>query len=155
MRRSAQAKWIGRLSSGRGVVTSESGVLADLPFNFGSRFAQSPGTNPEELIAAAHASCFAMALSSELEKSNVVAQEIQTTAYVTLEKGDVWKIGGVHLVVQASVKSADQGKLLLAANKAKDSCPVSKLLNAPITLALKAEEIQSTVGAEGFVPLDQ
>jgi len=154
MKRSAQAKWRGDLKSGRGLVTTESGAVVDLPFSFSTRFEQTPGSNPEELIAAAHASCFSMALSAELGKSGITSRDLQTTAEVSLEKPDGnWKIEKVHLIIRASVKSEDQGKFLLAANQAKDNCPVSKLLKASITLEVKIEELYADESL-GF-PLDQ
>lgn len=141
MKRSAEAKWIGDLKTGKGLINTESGTMTEQPYSFGTRFEQTRGTNPEELLAAAHASCFAMALSSELGKSGIAFDEIHTTADVNIEKQDSgWKIIEVHLVAQGSVKSEDQEKFILAANKAKENCPVSRLLNAPITLEVSAEQ---------------
>jgi lipoyl-dependent peroxiredoxin len=151
MKRSAQARWKGDLKSGKGLITTQSGAITDLPYSFSTRFERGYGSNPEELIAAAHAGCFAMALSAELGKSNISFDEICATADVNLDKeGESWKIGEVHLTVQSSVKSEDQGKFLLAANKAKVNCPISKLLNTTITLEVTTNEIQGEVS----FPLD-
>ena len=135
MTRKATAKWQGGLKNGRGTISSSSGVLANTPYSFGTRFEQSPGTNPEELVAAAHAGCFSMALSAQLEKAGVTADTIDTTCIITLEKKDTgFEITESHLEVTARIASGDSGKFEAAANEAKAGCPISRLLNTKITM---------------------
>ena len=135
MKRSASAEWRGDLRQGRGIINSESGSLLDLSYSFAKRFGDESGTNPEELIAAAHASCFAMAVSAELEKKNLKPSTIDVKANVSLEKaGEGWEIPAVHLQVWADVPGADTKLVEEAANIAKANCPVSKLLKAKITM---------------------
>lgn len=135
MKRSASAEWRGDLRQGRGIINSESGSLLDLSYSFTKRFGDESGTNPEELIAAAHASCFAMAVSAELEKKNLKPSTIDVKANVSLEKaGEGWEIPAVHLQVWADVPGADTKLVEEAANIAKANCPVSKLLKAKITM---------------------
>jgi lipoyl-dependent peroxiredoxin len=135
MDRQASAVWTGGLKQGQGKVNSTSGAFKDLPYSFRTRFENQPGTNPEELIAAAHAGCFSMALSAQLERSGFTANEIRTTARVSLEqKEGGWEISKVNLDVQASVPNIDKAKFEELANNAKTGCPVSKLLNADITM---------------------
>ena len=132
--RTSDAKWQGDLKSGKGTVHLGSGAWEG-QFNFSSRFEEGKGTNPEELIAAAHASCFSMALSAQLGQVNLTPQRIETTATVTLEKvGDGFAVTASHLDVSVSIPGADQGKFNEAAKKAKEGCPISKLLNAKITM---------------------
>lgn len=135
MKRSASAEWRGDLQQGHGIINSESGSLLDLSYSFTKRFGDERGTNPEELIAAAHASCFAMAVSAELQKRNLKPSAIDVKANVSLEKaGDSWEIPAVHLQVWADVPGADAAQVEEAANVAKTNCPVSKLLKAKISM---------------------
>lgn len=135
MKRSASAVWQGGLRDGKGTISTESGVLADTQYSFGTRFENGKGTNPEELIGAAHAGCFSMALSAQLGEAGMTAERIATSATVTLEKLDSgFTITAVHLVVKARIPGADQAKFMTAANNAKAGCPVSKVLNATITM---------------------
>ena len=140
MKRTASVIWEGSLKEGRGRISSQSGVLADTPYGFNTRFEDGPGTNPEELIAAAHAGCFSMALAAQLGESGLTAQSIKTSAAVTLEKlADGFAITAVHLDLIAKIPGADQATFETIANKAKTGCPVSKVLNANITLTAKLE----------------
>jgi osmotically inducible protein OsmC len=135
MKRNGSAVWKGSLKEGSGVVSSESGVLSDTQYSFSTRFEDAKGTNPEELIAAAHAGCFSMALSSELGKLDATAESISTTATVSLEKTDAgFAITSVHLDVKAKVPGASEETFEKAANNAKNGCPVSKVLDAEITM---------------------
>ena len=129
------AVWSGGIKDGKGAISTKSGALKDYPYGFASRFEGKPGTNPEELIGAAHASCFTMALSLILGEAKLTAEHMETKADVTLEKqSDGFAITAVHLVLKAKVPGADDAKFQELANKAKAGCPVSKLLNAKITL---------------------
>lgn len=140
MKRNASAVWKGDLKSGTGTISTESGVLSDTQYSFKTRFEDGKGTNPEELIGAAHAGCFSMALSSELGKLNLTAESIRTTAAVSLEKTDAgFTITAVHLDVKAKVPGADKETFEKAANNAKKGCPVSRVLNAEITLGAALE----------------
>lgn len=135
MKRNASAEWRGGLKDGKGVISTESGVLSNTQYSFGTRFENGKGTNPEELIGAAHAGCFSMALSAQLGEAGLTADRIATTAQVTLEKGEAgFAITAIHLTVRASIPGADQAKFMTAANNAKAGCPVSKVLNATITM---------------------
>lgn len=135
MKRKASAVWSGAIKDGKGRISTDSGVLSDTQYSFSTRFEDGKGTNPEELIAAAHAGCFAMALSGQLGKEGMTAERIATTASVTLEKsGDGFAITAVHLDVTARIPGAEQGAFEKAAKSAKEGCPVSKLLNAGITM---------------------
>lgn len=135
MKKTASAVWQGGLKDGKGTLSTESGALKDNPYGFNTRFEGAPGTNPEELIGAAHAGCFSMALSAELGKAGMTAESIATTATVTLDKvGDGFSITAVHLDVEAAIPGAAQAAFEAAANAAKAGCPVSKLLNAQITM---------------------
>lgn len=135
MKRNGSAVWKGDLKSGQGTVSTESGVLSDTQYSFKTRFEDGKGTNPEELIAAAHAGCFSMALSAELGKLDLTAENIRTTATVSLEKTDAgFTITSVHLDLKAKVPGADKEKFETAASNAKKGCPVSRVLNADITL---------------------
>src|SRR3990167_10168795 len=135
MKRNGSAVWKGDLKSGQGTVSTQSGVLSDTQYSFKTRFEEGKGTNPEELIAAAHAGCFSMALSSELGKLGVTAESIRTTAAVSLEKTDAgFTITSVHLDLKAKMPGADKETFEKAANNAKKGCPVSRVLNAEITL---------------------
>ncbi|HZU22908.1 MAG TPA: OsmC family protein [Terriglobales bacterium] len=135
MQREATAVWNGGLKSGKGTVTGASGAFKQLGYSFRTRFENEPGTNPEELIAAAHAGCFSMALSAQLEKNGFPADEIRTVAKVNLEQKDGgWAITRVDLDLNARVPNVTEDKFRELANAAKAGCPVSKLLNAEITL---------------------
>ncbi|RJF95302.1 OsmC family protein [Noviherbaspirillum saxi] len=140
MKRTASASWTGGLKDGQGSISTQSGVLSNTRYGFAARFEDGPGTNPEELIAAAHAGCFTMALSGQLGEAGIVAENLTTTAAVTLEKVDGgFSISAVHLDLVAKIPGGDQKAFDEAANKAKAGCPVSKLLNATITLNAKLE----------------
>jgi len=135
MTRTGSAVWKGNLRDGGGTVSTESGVLRDSTYNYRSRFESEPATNPEELIAAAHAACFSMALSVQLQGVGLTAERIETTAHVALEKvGDGFSITSSRLVVAAKIPGADPGLFSKTADAAKAGCPVSKLLNATITM---------------------
>ncbi|MFK0085723.1 OsmC family protein [Pseudomonas sp. NPDC090755] len=135
MKKTASAIWQGGLKDGKGLLSTESGALKQNPYGFNTRFEGMPGTNPEELIAAAHAGCFSMALSMMLGEAGLTAERIDTVAQVTLDKQpDGFAITDVHLILQARVPGASQEQFLALANKAKAGCPVSKVLNATITL---------------------
>ncbi|MFH0882380.1 MAG: OsmC family protein [bacterium] len=141
MKRKASAVWTGNLKGGKGTISAESGVLKEARYSFSTRFEDVAGTNPEELIAAAHAGCFSMAFSSELEKAGFTAEKIGTIATVTIEKTDVgFTITAVHLDVSAKVPGMDQQAFVAAANNAKAGCPVSRVLNAEITMDATLEE---------------
>lgn len=138
MQRKASAVWQGGLTDGKGSVTTASKVLSETPYSFGTRFEGAPGTNPEELLAAAHAGCFSMALSMILGESGIVPARIDTGATVTFEKLDTgFTITKVHLDVAVSAPGADRAKFDQAAAKAKAGCPVSKVLKAEITMDAK------------------
>jgi lipoyl-dependent peroxiredoxin len=140
MKRKASAVWNGGIKDGKGKLSTDSGVLADTQYSFSTRFEDGKGTNPEELIAAAHAGCFAMALSGQLGAAGMTADRIATTASVTLEKaGDGFAITKVHLDVTATIPGAQQNAFEKAAKNAKEGCPVSKLLNASITMDARLE----------------
>jgi lipoyl-dependent peroxiredoxin len=135
MKRNASAVWKGGLKDGKGTISTESGVLSDAQYSFTTRFEQGKGTNPEELIAAAHAGCFSMALSNELGNAGLTPESIRTTATVTLEKTDAgFAIPAVHLTLEAKVPGADRATFTRLADAAKTGCPVSKLFKADITL---------------------
>lgn len=135
MNRNGSAVWRGGLKDGNGTVSTQSGVLKDAQYSFSTRFENGIGTNPEELIAAAHAGCFSMALSGQLGNASLTANEIATTATVTLEKGEQgFAVTKVHLVVEAEVPGASQEQFATAAAAAKAGCPISKLLKAEITM---------------------
>lgn len=140
MKRTATAAWTGGLKDGKGNISTQSGVLSNTQYGFSSRFENGIGTNPEELIAAAHAGCFTMALSAQLGELGITAEKLETTAAVTLDKvGDGFAITAIHLELAAKIPGADQQKFEEAANKAKEGCPVSKVLNTKITLNTKLE----------------
>jgi len=140
MKRRGSAHWEGGIRDGRGAVSTESGVLSEAQYSFSTRFEDGKGTNPEELIAAAHAGCFSMALSKQLEDAGMKAESIDTKADVTLEKTDAgFTITKVHLDVTARIPGGDPSAFETAANNAKAGCPVSRLLNAEITMDAKLE----------------
>jgi len=135
IKRRGSASWKGGLKDGRGSVTTESGALQAYPYGFASRFEGQKGTNPEELLAAAHAGCFTMALSLILGEAKLVADQMDTSAEVTLEQVEGgFAITAVHLTLKAKVPGADQATFESLAAKAKAGCPVSKLFKAEITL---------------------
>ena len=135
MKKTASAIWQGGLKDGKGLLSTESGALKQNPYGFNTRFEGTPGTNPEELIGAAHAGCFSMALSMMLSEAGLTAERIDTAAEVTLDKqADGFAITAVHLVLRAKVPGASEAQFLEIANKAKEGCPVSKVLNAKISL---------------------
>ena len=135
MKRNASAHWEGGLKDGKGTVTTESGVLSGTQYSFSTRFENGKGTNPEELIAAAHAGCFSMALSGQLGNAGMTAQSIDTTATVTFEKLEAgFTVTEVHLKLVAKIPGADKAAFETAANNAKTGCPISRLLNTKITL---------------------
>jgi osmotically inducible protein OsmC len=140
MKRNASAEWKGGIKDGKGTISTQSGVLADAQYSFSTRFEDGVGTNPEELIAAAHAGCFSMALSGQLGNAGLTAESINTTATVTLDKVDgSFAITAVHLEVRAKIPGADQQAFETAANNAKAGCPVSKVLKAEITMDAQLE----------------
>ena len=135
MVRKASAVWKGGLKDGKGVVSTDSGVLSNTPYSFAMRFEDAKGTNPEELIAAAHAGCFAMALSGQLGNAGMTAESLEVTAAVTLEKTDAgFTVTKSHLDLTARILGADQAAFEKAAANAKAGCPISRLLKAEITL---------------------
>jgi lipoyl-dependent peroxiredoxin len=138
MKRSASAVWKGGIKDGKGTVSTESKALSEAQYSFGTRFENGVGTNPEELIGAAHAGCFSMALSGQLGKEGITAEEIRTTAAVTLEKSEEgFTIRAVHLDVRVKAPGADPEAFNAAARKAKEGCPVSRVLKADITMDAK------------------
>ena len=138
MKRSASAVWQGGLKDGKGTVSSESGAFANTPYNFRMRFEDEKGTNPEELIAAAHAACFSMALSLFLGNAGMTAQSIETTSTVTLEQVDGnFTVTASHLDTTVRIPGADKAAFEQAAEGAKAGCPISRLLNAKITMTAK------------------
>ena len=135
MKRSASAIWNGGLRTGNGSLSTNSGALRETPYNWHMRFEEQPGTNPEELVAAAHAGCFSMAFSGKLEAAGIPPESIRTTAEVTLEKTDAgFTVTKSHLVTRVRAPGADQAAFDIAANDAKATCPISRLLKAEITL---------------------
>jgi osmotically inducible protein OsmC len=138
MIRTASAHWGGSLKEGKGTVSTASGVLSNTQYSFATRFENGAGTNPEELIAAAHAGCFSMALSAQLGNAGMTADAINTKASLTLEKTDAgFTITAIHLDVTAKIPGADAAKFNEAAQNAKKGCPVSRVLNAAITMDAK------------------
>lgn len=135
MNRNAKAVWKGGLQGGKGTVSTESGVLKDSQYSFQTRFESGIGTNPEELIAAAHASCFAMALSAELGKVGITPESLEVKGTVTFDKqGDGFAITKSHLDLNAIIPNADKGKFDAAVKAAETGCPISKLLKAEISV---------------------
>ncbi|MEC4559370.1 OsmC family protein [Pseudomonas inefficax] len=135
MKKTASAIWQGGLKDGKGLLSTESGALKQNPYGFNTRFEGSSGTNPEELIGAAHAGCFSMALSMMLGEAGLTPDRIDTAAEVTLDKqADGFAITAVHLVLRAKVPGASEAQFLQIADQAKAGCPVSKVLNAKISL---------------------
>ncbi|QLF93690.1 OsmC family protein [Pseudomonas sp. ABC1] len=135
MKKSASAVWSGGLKEGKGTISTESGALQDNPYGFNTRFEDQPGTNPEELIGAAHAGCFTMAISGQLGKAGFTAERLQTRAVVTLDKDDGgFTITKVQLSLEARIPGIDDAQFQRIAADAKTGCPVSRLLNAEISL---------------------
>lgn len=145
MVRKASAVWKGSLKEGKGTISSDSGVLSNTPYSFSTRFENAKGTNPEELIAAAHAGCFTMALSAQLGSAGITPESLETTASLTLDKLDAgWTITKVHLDVAARIPGVDKAAFDKAAESAKASCPVSRLLKAEITMTARLVGGQAT-----------
>ena len=135
MKRKASAVWEGGLKDGKGSISTDSGVLENTQYSFSTRFEEGKGTNPEELIAAAHAGCFSMALSGQLGNAGLTAERINTSAAVTLEKTDAgFTVTAVHLEVTAKIPGASEEAFQTAAGNAKAGCPISRLLKAEITM---------------------
>lgn len=138
MIRKASAVWNGSLKEGKGTVSTESGVLSNSQYSFSTRFENGRGTNPEELIAAAHAGCFSMALSAQLGNAGITPESIETTASLTFEKLEAgFTVSKIHLDTVARIPGADQAAFDKAAEAAKAGCPISRLLKAEITLTAK------------------
>jgi osmotically inducible protein OsmC len=145
MVRKASAVWTGSLKEGKGSITTESGVLANAQYSFTTRFENGKGTNPEELIAAAHAGCFTMALAAQLGNAGITPEGLETSAAVTLEKLEAgWTITKVHLDVAARIPGGDKVAFEAAANNAKAGCPISRLLKAEITMTANLITERST-----------
>jgi osmotically inducible protein OsmC len=140
MKREASAVWEGGLKDGRGTLTTQSGVLSKTRYSFTDRFENGTATNPEELVAAAHAGCFSMALSGQLGEAGMVPQNIHTSASLTFEKVAAgWTVTGIHLKVVARIPGADRKAFEAAADRAKSGCPISRLLNTSITMEATLE----------------
>jgi lipoyl-dependent peroxiredoxin len=140
MQRKASAVWQGNLKAGKGTISTQSGVLSNTQYSFSTRFENGAGTNPEELIAAAHAGCFSMAFSAQLGEAGLTPDRIETTATVTLEKNAAgFEVTSSHLDVRAKIPGATQETFDTAANNAKAGCPISRLLNAKITMKAALE----------------
>ena len=140
MKRTASAGWQGDLKTGKGTVSTESGVLSQTQYSFGTRFENGKGTNPEELIAAAHAGCFTMALSAQLGNAGLVPEKLETTATLTFEKVEAdWTVTQIHLAVRGKVPKADAAAWEKTTTGAKTGCPISRLLNTTITMDAKLE----------------
>jgi len=139
MKRKASAQWRGDLKGGKGTISSASGALKETKYSFGTRFEDGVGTNPEELIAAAHAGCFSMALSGQLGAAGMTADSIATEATVTMEKLDAgWTVVAIHLDVKAKIPDADEAKFQTAATNAKNGCPISRLLAPGTEITMSA-----------------
>ncbi|MGA3158017.1 MAG: OsmC family protein [Steroidobacteraceae bacterium] len=135
MKKKAWAIWKGDLRNGVGTISTETGVLKEAPYGFKARFENGPGTNPEELLGAAHAACFSMALSGQLGEAGLTADKIETHAEISLEKvGNGFEVTASHLSVVASVPGADAAKFQEIAERAKSGCPLSKVMRAKITM---------------------
>ena len=140
MKRKASAVWNGTLKEGRGEISTDSGLLSNAQYSFGTRFEEGKGTNPEELIGAAHAGCFSMALSAQLTNAGTPPERVATEATVTLEKKEAgFTVTAVHLDVVAKVPGATEEGFQTAASNAKTGCPISRLLNAEITMNARLE----------------
>jgi osmotically inducible protein OsmC len=140
MKRTGSAIWQGDLKTGKGTVSTESGVMSKTQYSFSTRFENGKGTNPEELIAAAHAGCFTMALSAQLGNAGLVVDKLETTATVSFEKLEAgWTVTQIHLDVKGRVPKADVAAWEKATAAAKSGCPISRLLNTTITMDAKLE----------------
>ena len=140
MKRTASAVWQGDLKTGKGALTSASGVLKSTPYSFATRFGDTPGTNPEELIAAAHAGCFTMAVSAQLAGAGLTAERLETTATLTMDKLDTgWTITAIQIDLKAKIPGAAQAAFDKAAADAKTNCPISRVLNAKISMTATLE----------------
>jgi osmotically inducible protein OsmC len=140
VQKTASAKWSGGIKDGKGYISTQTGALKDAPYGFAARFEGGPGTNPEELIGAAHSGCFTMALSLQLTQAGLTAESIETKSTVTLEKdGDGFTITACHLDVKAKIPGADKAAFEQAANGAKEGCPVSKLFKGNAKVTMNAE----------------
>jgi len=140
MKRTANAQWSGDLKAGKGNISTASGVLTSTPYSFGTRFEEGKGTNPEELLAAAHAGCFTMALSAQLGQAGLTAEQLRTECTITFEKlADGFAITESHLELTAKVPGATEEAFQTAVNNAKTGCPVSKLYKTNITLNYKLQ----------------
>jgi osmotically inducible protein OsmC len=140
MKRSGSAIWQGDLKSGKGTVSTDSGVLSQTPYSFSTRFENGKGTNPEELVAAAHAGCFSMALSAQLGEAGLTPEKLETTATVTFDKTEAgWTVTNVYLNVKGKVPKADEAAWNKATQAAKTGCPISRLFNTTITMDAKLE----------------
>lgn len=140
LKRNASAEWDGDLKGGKGRISTASGVLRDTQYSFSTRFENGAGTNPEELIAAAHAGCFSMALSGQLTNAGHPPESVNTTATVSMDKTEAgFTVTGVHLEVTARVPGIDAAAFDKAANDAKTGCPISRLLKAEITMNARLE----------------
>ncbi|MEP6943655.1 MAG: OsmC family protein [Betaproteobacteria bacterium] len=138
MQRKATARWQGTAKEGSGALTTQSATLKDTPYSFTARFGDGKGTNPEELIAAAHAGCFTMALSFMLNNAGFTAEAIDTEATLTMEQvGGNWTVTAIHLTTRARVPTIDAAKFAEIAGNAKTNCPISRLLNTTITMDAK------------------
>jgi len=145
MVRKASAVWKGSLKEGKGTISSDSGVLSNTPYSFSTRFENAKGTNPEELIAAAHAGCFTMALSAQLGNAGMTPESLETTASLTLDKLEAgWTVTKIHLDVTARIPGADKAAFDKAAENAKAGCPISRLLKAEITMTARLMGGQAT-----------
>lgn len=140
MQRKASAVWKGGLKDGEGTLSTHSGVLHNTSYSFGTRFEEAPGTNPEELVGAAHAGCFAMALSAILGEAGMNPEQLEVAATVSIEKTDAgWTVTKSHLDLKGKVPGADESAFMEAAEKAEKNCPISRLLNAEISLSATLE----------------
>lgn len=139
MKRVASARWEGNLKEGKGTMSTSSGALKGVPYSFRTRFEDSPGTNPEEMIGAAHAGCFSMALSAGLADQGMTPKSVETTATVTLEPvGGKPTVSAIHLDVVARIPGADPGKFQAIAADAKENCPISRLLKPGTSISMSA-----------------
>lgn len=140
MKRTGSAIWQGDLKNGNGTVSTESGVLSQTPYSFSTRFETGKGTNPEELVAAAHAGCFTMALSVQLGEAGLTPEKLETTATVSFDKVEAgWTVTNIFLNVRGKVPNADEAAWNKATQAAKSGCPISRLLNTTITMEAKLE----------------
>ena len=140
MQRTATAQWKGGLKDGKGTVSTQSGVLSQTQYSFSTRFENGVGTNPEELVAAAHAGCFSMALSAQFGNANMTAQTIDTKATLTMEKTEAgFTVTAIHLDVKARIPGGNKAAFDKAAEEAKKNCPISRLLNTKISMTASLE----------------